>query len=113
MFRKWTFGFIVFALAAVFTTVPTFHLKAYAENHSYDGKSPSYNNCDDSAVTKATATLATTSKTLGKIELRFSNTCKTAWARITLNSPVPDGWRANAEINRNTDGKRYTIGGKW
>ena len=37
-------------LTSVFST--TGNDKAYAEDRSYDGKSPYYNSCDQSAVTK-------------------------------------------------------------
>ena len=37
-------------LTSVFST--TGNDKTYAEDHSYDGKSPYYNSCDQSAVTK-------------------------------------------------------------
>lgn len=44
---------------------------------------------------------------IGVVELKFSSTCKTAWAKITMNNTLTSGYEANAEITRNTDGKRY------
>ncbi|KON90335.1 hypothetical protein AF332_16100 [Sporosarcina globispora] len=84
-------------------------ITAHAENHSYDGKSPYYNNCASSASTKATANLINEkNEKIGIVELKFSATCKTAWSKITMNSKVTSGFEANAEITRNTDGKRYS-----
>ncbi|MGN9866122.1 DUF2690 domain-containing protein [Bacillus swezeyi] len=81
-------------------------LSAHAEDHSYDGKSPYYNNCASSGTTKATARLIdANNKQFGIVELKFSSVCKTAWAKITLDKAVPSGWEANAYVKRNTDGK--------
>ncbi|KON66457.1 hypothetical protein AKG34_26295 [Peribacillus butanolivorans] len=86
-------------------------ISAHAENHSYDGKSPNYNNCASSATTKkSTNLLNQNNQKIGKVELKFSSTCKTAWAKITMDKAVTKGYEANAEITRNTDGKRYSCG---
>ncbi|GIN86781.1 hypothetical protein J6TS2_31670 [Heyndrickxia sporothermodurans] len=88
----------------VFGTITT-----HAEDHSYDGKSPYYNDCASSASTKASANLVNeNNKKIGVVELKFSSTCKTAWAKITMDSKVPSGFEANAEVTRNTDGKRLS-----
>ena len=57
--------------------------KAYAEDHSYDGKSPYYNSCDQSAVTKEKKWIDSNSY----VELKFSTMCKTAWAKVTVTRP--------------------------
>lgn len=80
--------------------------KAYAENHSYDGKSPYYNSCDQSAVTKEKKWIDSNSY----VELKFSTTCKTAWAKVTVTRPAVYNIEADARIVRKTDGKAYTCG---
>ena len=52
--------------------------KAYAEDHSYDGKSPYYNSCDQSAVTKEKKWIDSNSY----VELKFSTTCKTLGRKL-------------------------------
>ncbi|CAM3868991.1 YjfA family protein [Mesobacillus zeae] len=85
------------------------NMKANAEDHSYDGKSPYYNDCASSATTKATSYLINEkNEKIGVVELKFSSTCKTAWAKITMNNNVPSGFEANAEVTRNTDKKRFS-----
>lgn len=99
--------FIMFLMTVLLFVVPGF--SAYAENHSYDGKSPYYNNCASSATTKAyTNLLNGNNEKFGKVELKFSSTCKTAWAKITLDKPAASDWNANAWIKRNTDGKQLS-----
>lgn len=74
----------------------------------YDGKSPYYNDCAFSGSTKKSSNLVNASnQVIGVVELKFSSTCKTAWAKITMNNTLTSGFEANAEITRNTDGKRY------
>ncbi|MCG0056505.1 YjfA family protein, partial [Escherichia coli] len=57
---------------------------AKAETHAYDGKSPYYNDCASSGSTKKSSNLVNASnQVIGVVELKFSSTCKTAWAKIT------------------------------
>ncbi len=91
-------------LTSVFST--TGNDKAYAEDHSYDGKSPYYNSCDQSAVTKEKKWIDSNSY----VELKFSTTCKTAWAKVTVTRPAVYNNEADARIVRKTDGKAYTCG---
>ncbi|MFD4818763.1 YjfA family protein [Peribacillus butanolivorans] len=78
--------------------------QALAENHNYDGKSPNYNSCASSAVTKDTKWIDSVSY----VELKFSTTCKTAWAKVTVTRPAVYNHEADARIVRSTDGKAYT-----
>ncbi|MEC1663397.1 YjfA family protein [Bacillus halotolerans] len=81
---------------------------AHAETHAYDGKSPYYNDCASSATTKKSSNLVNANnQVIGVVELKFSSTCKTAWAKITMNNTLTTSYEANAEITRNTDKKRY------
>ena len=80
--------------------------KVYAEDHSYDGKSPYYNSCDQSAVTKEKKWIDSNSY----VELKFSTTCKTAWAKVTVTRSAVYNNEADARIVRKTDGKAYTCG---
>ncbi|AOL27934.1 MULTISPECIES: YjfA family protein [Bacillus] len=96
---------VLFAVVFVFAAkgVP-----ANAETHAYDGKSPYYNDCASTGSTKKSSNLVNASnQVIGVVELKFSSTCKTAWAKITMNNTLTSGFEANAEITRNTDGKRY------
>lgn len=78
--------------------------QAAAETHLYDGKSPYYNSCASSAVTKDKKWIDSVSY----VELKFSTTCKTAWAKVTITRPAIYNLEADARIVRNTDGKAYT-----
>ena len=70
--------------------------KVYAEDHSYDGKSPYYNSCDQSAVTKEKKWIDSNSY----VELKFSTTCKTAWAKVTVTRLAVYNNEADARIVR-------------
>ncbi|KKI92966.1 hypothetical protein WQ54_06795 [Bacillus sp. SA1-12] len=78
--------------------------QAVAETHSYDGKSPYYNSCASSAVTKDKKWIDSVSY----VELKFSTNCKTAWAKVTVTRPAIYNHEADARIVRSTDGKAYT-----
>lgn len=78
--------------------------QAAAETHSYDGKSPYYNSCASSAVTKDKKWIDSVSY----VELKFSTKCKTAWAKVTVTRPSIYNHEADARIVRSTDGKAYT-----
>lgn len=78
--------------------------QALAETHSYDGKNPNYNGCANSAVTKDKVWIDSVSY----VELKFSTTCKTAWAKVTVTRPAVYNHEADARIVRSTDGKAYT-----
>ncbi len=69
--------------------------KAYAEDHSYDGKSPYYNSCDQSAVTKEKWIDSNS-----YVELKFSTTCNTAWAKVTVTRLAVYNNEADARIVR-------------
>jgi Protein of unknown function (DUF2690) len=81
--------------------------KVYAETHVYDGKSPYYNSCADSAVTKKSVKIYANGAT-ADLELKFSTKCKTAWAKITLSRPAKADGEATALVVRNTDNKQYS-----
>ena len=44
------------------------------------------------------------------MELKFSTTCKTAWAKVTVTRLAVYNNEADARIVRKTDGKAYTCG---
>ena len=44
------------------------------------------------------------------MELKFSTTCKTAWAKVTITRLAVYNNEADARIVRKTDGKAYTCG---
>jgi hypothetical protein len=92
------------AFFVLFGTSSFFNSKVSAETHSYDGKSPYYNSCASSAVTKDKKWIDSVSY----VELKFSTKCKTAWAKVTVTRPAIYNHEADARIVRNTDGKAYT-----
>lgn len=78
---------------------------ASAENLYFDGASPVSTGCSLDGVVKASNRL---SNGKGTIELRYSPSCKTAWARIILDSVATHDWQGNASILREHDGKGYS-----
>ncbi len=84
-----------------------FTSKAFAETNTYDGKAPSYNNCDDTGVTKKSLKITNNDGSYATLELRFSTKCKTAWAKITLSRAAKTDGEATALVVRSTDNKQY------
>ncbi len=70
---------------------------------SWDGKSPSGTVCEQDATT-----VASQSNSYGKVELRWSNTCKTNWTRVVPNS---SSYSTYGKIRRTSDGRSYTTSG--
>jgi len=70
---------------------------------SWDGKSPSGTSCEQDATT-----VASRSNSYGKVELRWSNTCKTNWTRVVPNS---SSYSTSGKIRRTSDGRSYTTSG--
>ena len=70
---------------------------------SWDGKSPSGTACEQDATTVAYRT-----NSYGKVELRWSNTCKTNWTRVVPNS---SSYSTYGKIRRTSDGRNYTTSG--
>ena len=56
-----------------------FATPALADNEPYDGTDPHATGCDGSAWTPYNRTISGS----GLLELRFSTSCQTAWARFT------------------------------
>ncbi|PJN89345.1 YjfA family protein [Bacillus sp. mrc49] len=98
---------LVAAFLVAFGTLDSISNRASAETHNYDGKSPYYNDCADSAVTKKSVKINANGAT-ADLELKFSNTCKTAWAKITLSRPAKADGEATALVVRSTDNKQYS-----
>ena len=74
---------------------------------TYDGQTAGVgNSCDASATTVKRADIST----LGWVELRYSSTCRTTWARVySYNGYQPSiAYGASALIHRNSDGKQYS-----
>ncbi|MDM5338525.1 DUF2690 domain-containing protein [Fictibacillus enclensis] len=107
-FKKGFTGLFITLLTFSLLILPGgFSSKVLAETHAYDGKAPSYNNCDDSAVTKKKLKITNDDGSYANLELRFSTTCKTAWAKITLSRPAKSDGEATALVVRSTDNKQY------
>lgn len=95
------------AIFVLFGTSSFFNSKVSAETHVYDGKSPYYNSCASSAVTKKNVKIYANGAS-ANLELKFSTTCKTAWAKITLSRPAKTNGEATALVVRNTDNKQFS-----
>ncbi|MFE9448886.1 DUF2690 domain-containing protein [Streptomyces sp. NPDC006739] len=86
-----------------------------AQAYTNDGTSPASTGCANDGTTVASAPMKNAAGTMGTIELRYSLTCHTAWARLTLNytqfacGNASAGYAcATAVITRNNDGRQYT-----
>ncbi len=95
------------ASLVLFGSLDSFANKASAETHTYDGKSPYYNSCANSAVTKKSVKIYANGGS-ANLELKFSTVCKTAWAKITLSRPAKTDGEATALVVRNTDNKQFS-----
>ncbi|MEW5552842.1 DUF2690 domain-containing protein [Peribacillus frigoritolerans] len=95
------------ASLVLFGSLDSFANKASAETHTYDGKSPYYNSCANSAVTKKSVKIYANGGS-ANLELKFSTVCKTAWAKITLSRPAKADGEATALVVRNTDNKQFS-----
>ncbi|MED3996307.1 DUF2690 domain-containing protein [Peribacillus frigoritolerans] len=95
------------ASLVLFGSLDSFASKASAETHTYDGKSPYYNSCANSAVTKQSVKIYANGGS-ANLELKFSTVCKTAWAKITLSRPAIADGEATALVVRNTDNKQFS-----
>ena len=95
---------IIIACSTIIAAFGFTNHQVSAENHSYDGKSPYYNSCASTAVTKDKKWI----DSISYVELKFSTKCKTAWAKVTITRPAIYTYEADARIVRQTDGKAYT-----
>ena len=98
---------IVLVLAFVTAGVTARSVYAACGGLPWDGSNPHTTGCDANASTICSAPLCDAWGQIcgGKVELRFSHTCKTAWSRMT--GGFPGGW-AETRIHRNQDGCTYT-----
>jgi hypothetical protein len=86
-----------------------------AQAYTYDGQDPSSTGCSSGASTVASAAMYSGGYRVATIELRYSLSCHTGWARLTLEQTqgpcgnatagyaCPSGW-----ITRNNDGRSYS-----
>ena len=70
---------------------------------NYDGLLPTTTGCDQDGTTVNYKNI-----TGGKIELRWSNRCKTNWTRVI---PTKSSASTSAKIVRNSDGRTYSYNG--
>jgi len=102
MYRK-----VSLALAATVATVGTAVLvpgTAFAA--TYDGADPNTTHCANTASTKRSATIyrqgnRTNDNIIGRIELRYSSSCRTVWGRVVI---FTDSASDYVEVVRNSDG---------
>lgn len=84
-----------------------------AEAARFDGTNPEKTGCARTARTVRYATLRNpnTKTAYGRIELRYSSSCRTAWARLTSFGPacIPgDDFCGFGSVIRNSDGRRFS-----
>lgn len=94
---------VALGAAALFNAVTT-----PANAALYDNTNPSTTGCSGSAITARQAGLNNASGNFGLIDLRYSTSCRTAWARVTSTYgiacvPGDDGC-GGAWVHRNSDG---------
>jgi len=104
------FSLTFVAFFVLFGTFSFSNTKVSAETHNYDGKSPYYDDCAASGVTKKSLRINNSDGSYANLELKFSTKCKTAWAKITLSRPAKTNGEATALVVRNTDNKQYHCG---
>ena len=80
---------------------------ASAQAATYDNVDPSSTSCANSASTVSSASIKTSSgQTLGQVELRYSSTCRTVWARVSGGGyKAAEAAGPTGKIVRNSDGK--------
>ena len=80
-----------------------------ASNEQYDGKDPSYQGCNNNAITAYSAPLKDghSSTIWGYADLRYSTTCRTVWIRLRSITggciPFEDKC-GQGHVHRNSDG---------
>lgn len=75
---------------------------------AYDGQMAASTSCANDVITGASRTVSTNTQlgtVLGEVQLRYSRTCRTVWARIT--SKVVDSNHLGGYVQRNSDGASY------
>ncbi|MCH5585104.1 YjfA family protein [Shimazuella sp. AN120528] len=100
MLRKLSAGLLA-AVISVFGLFTGFN-QTYAYQYQYDRKSPVKTGCHKTGWAPKTKKISYGSIT-GTLYLMFSSKCKTAWAYVKLNKPLPKGYEILAFVTRNTD----------
>jgi hypothetical protein len=102
-------------LAALVVPVST-ALAVTCSGSGCNNTSPQTTGCSAGAVTKKSATIYDdfqTTKVIGKVELRYSPTCKTFWSRVTVLAPVDWGayhvWETAIRSNSGAPNPIYQV----
>lgn len=80
---------------------------------SCDGKNPVYEDCyaDAQSYYTNTAWAVLPTNYLPGIEetitIRYSYSCRAAWATVKFSRPLPSGWHGNAIITRTSDNRQF------
>ncbi|MDA2808036.1 DUF2690 domain-containing protein [Nocardiopsis suaedae] len=102
-----------FAIAAIssLTFALTLLSPTTAQAAAYDGQNPSTSGCAADAITAKGRDIKDGDVVIAGLDLRYSPSCRTAWARvrITPGSSV-DG---SAKVVRNSDGRSYSCSNVW
>jgi hypothetical protein len=103
---------ITLVAALLLAGATVFTMAGPASAAAYDGTDPASTGCSSGAYTAKSAYGGTSSTSYLLVELRYSPSCRTAWARITsMNMPacVPGAdFCGLVTVHRNSDGREYS-----
>jgi hypothetical protein len=100
---------MILSVAAVLSAVSVGGAYAY----QYDGSDPHSTGCDSNASTIFNLTTSGSTGQPMHLELRFSYTCSTAWARVTCESEGYACTHYSIKIHRNNDGAEQQVNVPW
>lgn len=78
-----------------------------AQAAAYDGQDPIASGCANTATTAESAAFVYHGNVVGHIELRYSSSCRTVWARITSSTSNGIG-----NVWRQSDSQNFACGGQ-
>jgi Protein of unknown function (DUF2690) len=94
--------------AVVVSTIVGIAPSASAADLPYDGQWPDQSGCASTGITAASKSIYDMEGVkVGLIELRYSTSCRTAWARIRSFITDYGGQGESAYVHRNSDGKTF------
>lgn len=110
--RRWRGPRIAAAAAVAIgcVTLGTAGPATATETRDWDGVDPRGTTCNTDARTVASAAITFEGHRLGSIELRYSSSCRTAWARLhnDMDHVPGDAHSGYADIVRDSDGLTFS-----
>ncbi|MGH8882035.1 MAG: DUF2690 domain-containing protein [Stackebrandtia sp.] len=100
---------VVAAALALFTMVALAGPARAAETANWDGIDPRGTPCNEDAATVASADIEFEGHRLGAVELRYSDNCRTAWARLIndMDRETADAHTGVGKVIRDSDGLTF------